>query len=63
MTSATVVATIGETVLADAHPIGAGEFRVEEVGAILVFEGEAGPASAAVLKHAGQEMRANRVAE
>ena len=44
-------------------PIGAGEFRVEEVGAVLVFEGEEGPASAAVLKHAGQEMRANRVAE
>ncbi|WP_086737975.1 serine hydrolase domain-containing protein [Erythrobacter colymbi] len=44
-------------------PIGAGEFRVEEVDAILVFEGEEGPANAAVLKQAGQEMRANRVAE
>ena len=41
-------------------PIGPAEFRVEEVDATLVFEGEQGPATATLLKQGGQEMRAAR---
>jgi CubicO group peptidase (beta-lactamase class C family) len=43
--------------------IGPAEFRVEEVDAIMVFEGGEGPATAAVLKQGGQEIRASRAAE